>query len=256
MRLRNRVAVITGAGGGIGRAIAVLFAREGARIVAADRDAGAAHETASLVRADGGEALALAVDVTAEADVIEMVRLTMERHGRIDILCNNAGIEGFHPAPMLEEVPAEQWDAIVDVNLKGVMLCCKHAIPALRQSDGGAIVNTASIMSFAGYSRSYAYCASKSGVMGLTRAMALDYAAQGIRVNCICPGWIETAMVQRIADAQSDPERAYQYFVRQHPLGRLGRPEDIAYGALYLASDEASFVTGTALVIDGGYLAR
>lgn len=256
MRLRDKMAVITGAGGGIGRAMAVLFAHEGAKVVAADRDEGAAEETAAIVHTAGGEALALHVDVTAEQGVAGMVRQAMERYQRLDILCNNAGIEGFHPAPMLEDVPAEQWDAIIDVNLKGVMLCCKHAIPAMQQSGGGAIVNTASIMSFVGYSKSYAYCASKSAVMGLTRAIALDYAAQGIRVNCICPGWIETAMVQRIADSQIDPARAYRYFVRQHPLGRLGRPEDIAYGALYLASDEASFVTGTALVIDGGYLAR
>ena len=256
MRLRDKVAVITGAGGGIGRAMAVLFAHEGAKVVAADRDDSAAQETAAIIHAAGGEALALHVDVTAERDVARMVRLARERYQRLNILCNNAGIEGFHPAPMLEDVPADQWDAIMDVNLKGVMLCCKHAILALGESGGGAVVNTASIMSFVGYSKSYAYCASKSGVMGLTRAMALDYAAQGTRVNCICPGWIETAMVRRIADAQAEPARAHRYFVRQHPLGRLGRPEDIAYGALYLASDEASFVTGTALVIDGGYLAR
>lgn len=256
MRLRDKVAVITGAGSGIGRTTAELFAREGAKVVVVDRDLATATETANAIQSARGEAIALHADVTKEEEVQATVRETVLRFGGLHILFNNAGTEGFHPAPMLEDMPAERWDAIIDVNLKAVMLCCKHVIPEMRKNGGGAIVNTASVMSFVGYTKSYAYCASKSGVLGLTRAMALDYADDRIRVNCICPGWVETAMVRRITDAQENPEQAYRYFVRMHPLGRLGRPEDIAYGALYLASDEASFVTGTTLAIDGGFLAK
>jgi len=252
-RLTGKAALVTGGGSGIGRASCVLFAREGARVAVADWRHDAAEETVTLIRTAGGEALAMSGDVAIAADVERMVKQAVAQFGRLDVLMANAGQALV--ADVLETDEAE-WDRVLGINLKGCFLCAKAALPHLIRAGGGSIILTASQLAFVGAERFAAYAASKGGALNLARAMALDYARHGVRVNALCPGAVETPLLlDQFAD-QAGPQGSLADLVALHPLGRLARPEEIANAALFLASDESSFVTGLALVVDGGYLAR
>ncbi len=248
MRLKNKVAIITGAASGIGKATAKLFAEYGAKIVVADIDEDGGNQTVTDIQDAGYKAIFVQTDVTIKDHTEQMVEKTVETYGKLDILFNNAGIAMRLPVAELSE---EDWHRCLDVNLTGVFLCAKAAIPAMQKNGGGSIINMSSIYGIVGADVRAAYVASKGAVTNLTRGMALDYAQDNIRVNCICPGFVETPLV---AGVVKNPEE-YQKLANKHPMRRLGQPEEIAYGALYLASDESAFVTGIALPIDGGYTA-
>jgi NAD(P)-dependent dehydrogenase (short-subunit alcohol dehydrogenase family) len=250
-RLTDKVALITGAGSGIGRVAAQLFAAEGAAVVVADVVADAAHHTVESITAAGGRATAVAVDVADEAQVAAMVGATVDTFGGLHVLFNNAGIFPGDDGGVLD-TPPETWDRVMQVNLKGVWLGCRAAVPAMTRSGGGSIVNVASFVALMGAATAQvAYTASKGGVLAFTRELAVEYARRGIRANAICPGPIDTPL---LAELMSDPARRQRRLVHI-PMGRLGRPEEIARAALFLASDESSFVTGSALVVDGGITA-
>jgi NAD(P)-dependent dehydrogenase (short-subunit alcohol dehydrogenase family) len=253
MRLDQRVAMITGAGSGIGQAMALLFAREGARILAADVNGSAAEETAAKVVAEGGTCQAMVVDVTEPDQVRGMIERAHEHYGRIDILCNNAGIGST--TDVIDCEP-DEWDRVMTVNVKSVYLGCKYVLPRMIAQGGGVIVNTASVAGMVGIVKRASYSASKGAVIALTRQVAMDFVEQGIRVNCLCPGTVDSPWVGRLLDMAADPVAARQTLVARQPMGRLGTPEEVAAAALYLASDDAAFITGTGLVIDGGLTAR
>jgi NAD(P)-dependent dehydrogenase (short-subunit alcohol dehydrogenase family) len=253
MKLKNKVALITGAGSGIGRATAILFAKEGAKVVVADIVKEAAEETVKLIKEAGGDAIFAIADVTKASDVQKMIETAMNYYGRLDILVNNAGVNIMAP---ISETSEELWDKIININLKGVFLGCKYAAPVMIKQGGGVIINTASTFAFVGALNFSAYCASKGGVAAFTRALALELAPYKIRVNCICPGTIETPLVKQIWEKSGKPEEMRESRLKLHPIGRLGKPEDVANAALFLASDDSSFITGTALFVDGGYTAQ
>jgi len=253
MRLKDKVALITGAGSGIGRATAILFAKEGAKVVVVCRTSSTGEETVKIIRNYGGEAVFVRGDVSNAYDAEKMIISATDKYGKLDILFNNAGINLKAPITEIEE---NEWDQIVNINLKGVFLGCKYAIPIMVKHGGGVIINTASVFGFVGAPNYSAYCASKGGVIALTKALALELAPYNIRVNCICPGITETPMVQKIWMASGKPDKVRESRIKMHPLGRLGKPDDVAYAALYLASDESSFVTGSAIFVDGGYAAQ
>jgi NAD(P)-dependent dehydrogenase (short-subunit alcohol dehydrogenase family) len=244
----GQVALVTGASAGIGRATALAFAAAGAAVVVADVDDAQGEATAADIRDGGGRAIYVHADVADADQVAAMVAAAVDEFGRLDHSFNNAGIEG-DPAP-LSECPRENWDRTLAVNLTGVFSCLQAEIPALRDSGGGSIVNCASIAGLNGFAGLAAYVASKHGVNGLTKAAALELAPEGIRVNSVCPGAIDTEMVARVAAEQ--PEMI-ERTIAAHPLGRLGRPEEIASTVLWLCSDAAGFVTGQAIAVDGGY---
>jgi NAD(P)-dependent dehydrogenase (short-subunit alcohol dehydrogenase family) len=248
-RLKDKVALITGGGSGIGRATSLLFAREGAKVVVADYATEGGEETVRLITAAGGTAMFVQADVSRSADVQRMIATTVQAYGRIDILFNNAGIEG--PSAKIVNYPEEEWERVLAIDLTAVYLGMKYAIPEMLKQGGGVIISTASVAGMVGFPGSGAYGAAKAGVIQLTRTVALEYASKNIRVNCICPGVIRTPMAQRVMGDR--PEEAV---VRMEPIGRLGTPEDIAHAALFLASDESSFATGAPFIIDGGYVAR
>ena len=253
-RLGAKIAAITGAGSGIGRASALLFAQEGAHVVVADLVEATANETASLI---GPAATAIAADVTVPADLERLVAAALSRYGRLDILFNNAGID-LPEATTVVATSEADWQRIVDVNLKGVLLGARAALPVMKAQGSGAIVNTASQAGLVGTPQEAAYCASKGGVVALTRQMAVDYAPYGIRVNCVCPGAVDKPTTDRAGWLMATPgglEQREARLAAAIPLGRLCTAMDVAYAALYLASDEASYVTGTALAVDGGLLA-
>ena len=248
MRLKDKVAIITGAASGIGKATAKLFAEHGAKVVVADIDSEGSEQTVTEIRDKGNVAIFINTDVTVKSDTQNLVTQTVEAFGKLDILFNNAGIAMRLP---VAELPEEDWYRCLDVNLNGVFLCAKAAIPAMKKNGSGVIINMSSIYGIVGADVRAAYVASKGAVTNLTRGMALDYAEDNIRVNCICPGFVETPLVSGVVRT---PEE-YQKLADKHPMQRLGQPIEIAYGALYLASDESGFVTGIALPIDGGYTA-
>lgn len=247
--MRGKVALVTGAGSGIGRASARAFAAAGAHVVVSDVSARGGEETVQSIRAAGGEATFVRADVTRASEVAALVSDTVAQHGRLDYAHNNAGIVAFGNAVDCTE---EDWDRVLAVNLKGVWLCLKHEIPPMLAQGGGAIVNTASIAGLTGMPGAVAYGASKHGVIALTKSAALQYASGGIRVNAVCPGYIDTPMADAIFERVPDSEAR---ITAQHPLGRLGAPEEIAAAVVWLCSDAAAFVTGHPLVVDGGYLA-
>lgn len=246
--MQGKVAIVTGAGTGIGRAISFLFAREGAKVAVTDIDVGAAEATVAEIVETGGSALAIEADVTEAVGVENMMRATVTTYGHLDVLINNAGVGTDGD---VVELPEKEWQRILDVNLKGVFLCCKYAIPAMKKSGGGSIVNIASTAAFVGGSVSCVYPASKAGVVALSKSTALRYAHNNIRVNCVCPGHVDTALTYTLKDP-----KVKAALIRKYPLGRLGAPEEIANAVLFLASDEASFITGTELIVDGGYTAQ
>ncbi len=244
-RLDEKVALITGAGSGIGRAGAYLFASEGARVAVVDCVATGGRETVRSIEESGGEATFVEADVSRAADVERMISRVMDTYGRLDILYNNAGIQG--PVAPTAEVEEEDWDETLNINLKSAFLSCRRTIPLMLRQGGGVIINTSSTMGLGGKARIAPYCVSKAGIIVLTKTMAAEYARQNIRVNCICPGVIETPMGRpSIARVRMD----------LIPQGKAGQPEDVARAALYLASDDAAYVTGTVLVVDGGWTAE
>ena len=249
MRLKGKVALITGGAMGIGATMARLFAREGAKVVIGDILEAEGHQLAGEVAAGGGEALFLPLNVTVEKSWQDFISTALAHYGKLDILVNNAGILR---ATNLEETTEEIWEQVMAVNVKGMFLGIKHALPEIRKAGGGSIVNISSTSGLLGRPSRVAYGPSKGAVRTFTRAIALEQAKEGIRANCILPGTIETLMSQTfLADPAVRGER-----VKEIPLGRLGRPEDVAYAALYLASDESAFVTGAELIVDGGLCAQ
>jgi len=247
-QFQGKVAFVTGAASGIGRAAALAFARERASVVAADVSEQANQETVRMIEAQGGRALAVRCDVTRGADVKAALAKTVEAFGRLDFAFNNAGIEPKKPAPTADYDEGE-WDRIFAINLRGVFLCMKHEIPLIVKQGGGAIVNTSSGAGIIGIKGSPAYTAAKHGLLGLTKAAALDYAAQNLRINAVCPGYIETPMMDRFTGGT--PEGRAKV-VAEEPVGRMGKPEEIAAAAVWLCSDAAAFMVGHAMVIDGG----
>lgn len=249
MRLAEKVALVTGAGSGIGRQTALRFAEEGAAVMATDLVAERAEETAELIAAAGGRALAGAMDVTRSADIAAGLERLVGELGGLDVVVNNAGITIVGAAHDLDE---DDWDRELAINTKSVYLVSKAAWPHLERRGGGAILSTASIAGIWAIPEDAAYCASKAAVIMLTKCMALDGAKDGIRVNCVCPGFTATPLLERYLAAQEDPETARGFAAGLHPLGRLGEPRDIADALVYLTSQEARWVTGTALTVDGG----
>jgi NAD(P)-dependent dehydrogenase (short-subunit alcohol dehydrogenase family) len=247
----GKVAVVTGAASGIGRATAIAFAREGAKVVVADVGVEGGQETVCQIQREGGEAIFVRTDVSKAEEVEAMVATTIAEYGRLDVAFNNAGIEG-QPAPTAD-CTRENWDRTIGINLTGVWLCMKAEIPRMLANGGGAIVNCSSIAGLVGFTGIPAYAASKHGVVGLTKTAALDDATAGIRVNAVCPGVIQTPMIDRFTGGTAE---AKAQLTSLEPVGRFGTPEEVATSVLWLCSDAASFVTGVALPVDGGSVAR
>jgi len=248
--LQNKVAIVTGGTSGIGRDTAVLFAKEGAKVVVAGRREVEGQETTDLIRAAGGEGIFVQTDVSKTAAVQTLLQKTIDKYGRLDIAFNNAGVEG-NWVPIAEQ-PEDDWDRTIAINLKGVWLCLKYELQQmLKQGTGGAIVNMSSVAGWIGSAGAATYCATKHGVIGLTKSAALENATKGIRINAVCPAVIETPMGERIFGA---PEMN-KFALGLHPIGRFGKPTEVAEAVLWMCSDRASFMTGQSLVLDGGFLA-
>ena len=248
--LRDRVVLVTGAGSGIGRAIATLFAGESAKVGVVDVSEGDGKSTAELVKRNGGDAIFVQGDVSKSGSVKRMVEVTVEKYGKLNVLVNNAGVES---TGSVVEMTEENWDKVIDINLKGTFLCSKYCTPRIIESGGGAIINIASVLGLIGSRGEAAYCASKGGIISLTRAMALDFASQNVRVNCICPGSVLTPTFKRVMTASGDYDATFARNLEKIPLRRVADPEEIAQAALFLASEKSSYMTGAALVMDGGW---
>lgn len=256
MRLKDKVALVTGGGSGIGHATAILFAAQGAKVVVSDLNEANALETVAEIKTDGGDATALTGDVSKNSDAEAMVKGTVDAYGSLDVVVNCAGVIAGKALPEGAS-PEEVWDRVMDVNLKGTYLVTWHAVRTMEQSGGGSIINIASINGIVGYPIGLgggfdAYVPSKGGVVQFTKNLAIDYGKKNIRVNCICPGHIDTNLIREFLN---NSERR-EWLEARYPMGRIGRPEEIAYAALFLASDESSFVTGAPLIVDGGYTAQ
>ena len=255
-QLDGKVALVTGGASGIGRATALTFAREGAKLVIADMQEDGGQQTAHMITENGGEAIFVQVDVTKTTAVEAMIATTVETYGRLDCAYNNAGISGAgiggDQRALTADYPEERWHHILAINLTGVWLCMKYELQQMLTQGSGAIVNTASVAGLIGLPSASAYVASKHGVVGLTKTAALEYAKRGIRVNCVCPGYIQTPMT---APGMRDPDRM-ALMIASEPIGRMGTPEEVAETVTWLCSDAASFVTGHAMTVDGGYMAQ
>lgn len=249
---KDKVAVITGAGSGIGRACALAFAAEGAQVVVADIAVADGEETVGLIRAVGGEAMFIPCNVTKSADVQELMAATVRSYGRLDYACNNAGIGG--PPMTSSEYREEDWRAVIDVNLTGAWLCMKYELEIMQKQGNGIIINMASILGKVGFATAPAYVAAKHGLIGLTQTAALEYATQNIRVNAVCPGFIYTPLLEK-AGMQTGSEM-HTLISNLHPMKRMGTSEEVAGAVIWLCADAASFVTGHALMVDGGYTAQ
>ena len=248
--LKDKVALITGGSSGIGRAVALAWAREGAKVVVSDVDRGGGEETVGQVRTAGGEAIFIAADVGKPEECEALVRGAVEKFGRLDIACNNAGIGG--PQAPTADYPLDGWAQVIGINLSGVFYGMKYQLPAMLKNGGGAIINMASILGAVGFAGAPAYAAAKHGVVGLTQTAALEYSAQGVRINAVGPGFIHTPMISALEDNKA----VNDMLVAAHPIGRLGRAEEVAELVLWLSSEKASFVTGAYYPVDGGYITR
>jgi len=254
VKLRNKVAIITGAASGIGRSCAILFAREGAHIVAADKNFEGINDVAQIIKKEvKGEVIAVEVDVSQKRAVKSMVEKTIKCYGKIDILLNIAGIQILKELTDMDE---ENWQNVINTNLKGTYLCSKYVIPHMIKGGGGAIVNMASTLGYQGLKGFSTYSASKGGIIALTSCTAIEYADKGIRINCICPGPVRTPLMRTVSEDPEELEKKISEAEKKIPLRRIGEPEDVAKAALYLASDDSSFVTGIKLIIDGGITAQ
>jgi len=249
---KSNVAIITGAASGIGRDTAIAFSNKGVNVTISDVQEDKLHETARLIENNGGSVLSVKADVSKVEDVKYLITKTTDRFGRIDYLCNNAGVSGRLNSTA--EYSADEWDKVINVNLRGQWLCMKYAIPVMLSNDGGAIVNVTSILGTVGFENAPAYVAAKHGLEGLTKTAAIEYSAKGIRVNSVAPGFIETPMLDK-AGITTDPETK-RSIISLHPIGRLGKPGEIANAIVWLCSEEASFITGHSMLADGGYTSR
>jgi len=247
MRLENKIAIVTGGSSGIGRASSILFAKEGAKVVVTDINDKAGEDVVKTIKSNGREGIFVHCDVTKEDQAKNLIAKAVEKYGRLDVLYNNAGI-GM--VKLLPEMTEQEWDRIFNINVKGAFLCSKYAIPQMKKQGRGAIVNTASNWGLIAYPHWPAYCATKGAVVMLTKALAIDHAPDNIRVNCVCPGNIDTPLLRAGIEAETSFEEASK------TMGRLAKPEEVAYVALFLASDESSYVTGSAVVVDNGESAR
>ena len=251
MKLDGQVAIITGGSSGQGRATALLFAQEGAKVVIGDIDEHVAADTARLItRNEGGQALAVKTDVTKRSEVQALIDTALIQYGRLDILINNAGATLFKG---IDDTSEEEWDRIINTNLKSIFLGCKAAIPAMRKTGGGSIVNIASVAGLMGMAEHFVYCAAKAGAIHLTKSLALDHGRENIRINCICPGGVRTPMLSEVINI-NDPTQIDR-IGKQHALGRIAEPEEIARVSLFLCTTDASFMTGAAVTVDGGIAA-
>jgi NAD(P)-dependent dehydrogenase (short-subunit alcohol dehydrogenase family) len=253
MRLRNKVAIITGAGSGIGRTTALLFSEEGAQVAIVEIDKERGQDTVDMIRGKGEKALLIPTDITDSSQVKSMVNKVIETYGKMNILVNNAGLYLQGDAISTNE---KQWDKIMMVNLRAAFLCCKYCIPGMIESGGGVVINVSSEAGIVAIKNQVAYNTSKAGLISLTKSIALDFASQNIRANCVCPGTTQTPLVASVLAKRADPERARREVEKIRPANRLGKPEEIAYGILYLASDESPYATGAVLSVDGGYTAQ
>lgn len=251
--LDDKTAIVTGAAKGIGKGIASVFADEGARVAVVDVDVEQGKETANQLKQEGGDATFIETDVSQEDQVKRMIEATTEKCGPVEILVNNAGI-GVYKSVL--DASSEEWDRCLEVNLKGVFLCSKYSIPSMKEAGGGSIINLSSVHAFATANETLPYAASKGGIAALTRGLAIDHASDGIRVNAICPGWILTPLIRSIFESADDPEKMRKEVTERQLLGRLGTPEEVGKAARYLASEEASFVTGSMHFVDGGLMAQ
>jgi NAD(P)-dependent dehydrogenase (short-subunit alcohol dehydrogenase family) len=253
MRFKDKTVVITGATTGIGRGTAILFGKEGAKVVVAGRREKEGQDTVKAITDAGGEAMFVATNIAKANEVESLIETAAKRYGSIDVLINNAGVAIIKP---VHEFTEEEWDTIIDTHMKGTFLCSKYAIPYMIKQGEGAIVNTASIWSFNAYPGWAIYCAAKGGILQLTRAMAVDLAPYKIRVNCVCPGAVRTELMEKAFKESPDPAKTLKIFEDIHPMRRVGEPEDVGKAVLFLASDDASWITGADLSIDGGRKAR
>jgi NAD(P)-dependent dehydrogenase (short-subunit alcohol dehydrogenase family) len=253
MELDGKVAIVTGGNSGIGRAISEVFAREQARVVVGARNVEKGNRTVEAIQKKGGTAMFVRTDLQDSSQVKHLVEEAVTKYGTVDIVCHCAGTE---LVKLLVDTTEEEWDMVMDTNAKGAFLISKYALPHMIAKKKGAIINISSQLGFVGFERFSAYCASKGAIIQLTKAMALEYSRYGIRINCVCPGAIDTEMVDRELAHFENPSELRKKIMDDHPIGRIGRPEEVAEAVLFLASERSSFIVGESLVVDGGYLIK